>query len=240
MKKERGMLVNAVIAAAGKGTRMNTDLCKQYIGINGIPMLARTIQAFEDCSRVDAIILVINEKDMVFCKREIIDAYGLRKVKILAPGGAVRQESVYNGLLHVDRACDIVLVHDGARPFIGPDSIMDSINAAEKYGAACVAVPVKDTVKEADSGGFVRTTLDRSALWSVQTPQAFKYELLAKAYENARETGFTGTDDAVLVERLGYRIRLVTGNYFNIKITTKEDLVLAEAIARIYDGNGRK
>lgn len=233
MKKSNEKHVSSIIVAAGKGLRMNLDVNKQYIKIDGIPILARTIQAFEECSQVDEIILVVNEYDIVYCKQNIIDAFGFSKVKTIVSGGAERQESVYNGLLQLNKACDIVLIHDGARPFIDSDGIIKSIQAADMFGAACIAVPVKDTIKSADDEGFVHMTLDRSKLWSIQTPQTFKYDIVMQAHQSAAEAGFKGTDDAVLVERLGHRLKLVTGSYYNIKITTKEDLVLAEAIARL-------
>ena len=215
---------------------MNMDICKQYVQVRGKPVLARTIQAFENCGKVDEIIVVANENDVSFCKLNIIDKYGFNKVKAIVPGGPLRRDSVWNGLNALDRACGVVLVHDGARPFVDCASITDSIKAAWAFGAACVAVPVKDTVKMADKEeGYVQATLDRDSLWSVQTPQAFKPEILLKAYEKAIEEGFNGADDAVLVERLGYKPKLVYGNYFNIKITTQEDLVIAEAIAGAMD-----
>jgi 2-C-methyl-D-erythritol 4-phosphate cytidylyltransferase len=176
-------------------------------------------------------VVVVNEKDIIYCKQNIVERYGFEKVKVLVSGGGTRQESVARGLGQVGEDCGIILIHDGARPFIDAASIASSIDAAEEFGAACVAVPVKDTVKSADSEDFVNSTPDRSRLWSIQTPQAFKADIIKKAHRIAAEEGFSGTDDAVLAERLGHRLKLVMGSYFNIKITTQEDLVLAEAIA---------
>lgn len=231
IRKNPDKKICALIAAAGKGSRMNMDINKQYIEISGKPILARTIEAFEECSRVDEIILVVNSSDIVYCKQNIVDVYGFEKVSAIVAGGATRQASVYNGLLQLDESCDIVLIHDGARPFVSEDSIIDSIEAAMEYGAACVAVPVKDTVKSADDNDIVKETLERSRLWSVQTPQAFRVSLILEAHKKAVEEGFTGTDDAMLAERLGHKLKLVQGSYYNIKITTEEDLILAEAIA---------
>lgn len=231
MKKAGGKPVCVLIAAAGRGSRMNMDVNKQYIEIGGKPILARTVQAFEDCSRVDEIVIVVNPSDIIYCKQEIVDAYGFRKVKTIVAGGDSRQQSVYNGLRQVNEACGIVLIHDGARPFISEESIISSIDAAVEFGGAIVAVPVKDTIKSAGRDGFIEKTFDRSILWSIQTPQTFRYELILEAYRNADEVGFEATDDAMLAERMGHSLKLVPGSYYNIKITTSEDLVLAEAIA---------
>ncbi|HHW47541.1 MAG TPA: 2-C-methyl-D-erythritol 4-phosphate cytidylyltransferase [Clostridiaceae bacterium] len=230
MKKLPDLFVSSVIVAAGKGTRMNMDINKQYLEICGIPVLARTLQVFEDCRFINEIVLVVNEYEILYCKQNIIDEYGFTKVKTLVAGGLERQDSVYNGLLEVDKSCDIVLIHDGARPFAGEKNIIDSIYAAYEFGASCVAVPVKDTVKRSDKDGFVVETLDRSALWLIQTPQTFKYGLILDAHKKALEDGFIGTDDASLVERLGHKPKLVMGGYDNIKITTREDIPVAEAI----------
>jgi 2-C-methyl-D-erythritol 4-phosphate cytidylyltransferase len=225
------LLISAVIVAAGKGSRMNMDINKQYVDICGKPVVARTLQVFEDCRWINEIILVINQQDLEFCRVNIVDKYGFRKVKTLVPGGQERQDSVCKGLLQVDTSCSIVLIHDGARPFVTENCINLSIEAALEFGASCVAVPAKDTVKKADSNGFAIETPDRSALWLIQTPQTFKYGLILEAHKRAIDDGFEGTDDAVLVERLGAPLKLVMGSYDNIKITTQEDIVLAEAIA---------
>lgn len=230
-RKYDGKKISAIIAAAGKGSRMNMDINKQYIEIGDKTILARTIKVFEDCGLVDEIILVVAGCDIVFCKQRIVDEHGFNKVSAIVAGGETRQASVFNGLKHLDDSCGIVLIHDGARPFVSEESIISCIEAAAEYGAACVAVPVKDTIKRADDKNFVGETLERSRLWSVQTPQTFRYGLILDAHIKAREDGFAGTDDAMLVERLGHPLMLVQGSYYNIKITTEEDLLLAEAIA---------
>jgi 2-C-methyl-D-erythritol 4-phosphate cytidylyltransferase len=173
---------------------------------------------------------VVGSQELIHCKQNIVDFYGFTKVKTLVCGGRERQNSVYNGILEVSKDCDIVLVHDGARPFLNEENIIDSVDAAYEYGAASVAVPVKDTVKVSDAENFASETLDRSRLWSIQTPQAFRYDIIIQAHERAVKEGFIGTDDAVLVERMGQKMKLVMGNYYNIKITTKEDLSMARAI----------
>ena len=231
MKNDAYVPACAIIVAAGTGSRMNMEMNKQFVDICGKPVLARTIQAFEDCDRITEIVVVLNEREIIYCKQEIVERYGFGKVKVLVSGGETRQESVARGLRQAGEDCGIILIHDGARPFIDAESINSSIEAAEEFGAACVAVPVKDTIKSADEGDFVLATLDRSCLWSIQTPQTFQAYIIKEAHRIAAEDGFSGTDDAVLVERLGRRLKLVNGSYFNIKITTREDLALAEAIA---------
>ncbi|HOM03713.1 MAG TPA: 2-C-methyl-D-erythritol 4-phosphate cytidylyltransferase [Acetivibrio sp.] len=230
MKKDKKIRVSAVVVAAGKGTRMNMDVNKQYINVGGIPLLARTLKVFEDCFLIDEVVLVVGNSDMFYCKENVVEAYNLKKVKMLVAGGAQRQDSVYNGLLQVSVESDIVVIHDGARPFINEEIIENCIEAAEEFGASTAAVPVKDTIKSADSGGFVKETLERSTLWAIQTPQAFLKDVIMKAHKKAADDGFYGTDDTVLVERMGIRTRLVMGSYNNIKITTREDLTFAEAL----------
>jgi 2-C-methyl-D-erythritol 4-phosphate cytidylyltransferase len=230
MKRKRDFVISAVIVAAGKGTRMNLEINKQYIEVGEMPVLARTLEVFENCSMIDEIIVVVNEQDIIYCKENIIEEFGFTKIAKLVTGGQTRQGSVYKGLCEVSKLCGIVLIHDGARPFVMERCLMDSIYAAQEYGACCAAVPVKDTIKESNADGFVHNTLDRSALWSIQTPQTFKYQLIFDAHIKAAQEGFTGTDDAMLVERMGHPLKLVMGDYNNIKITTREDLILAEAI----------
>ena len=222
--------VTAIITAAGKGTRMNSDINKQYIEIAGIPVLARTIEVFQQCEDVDSIILVVNEEDIIFCKNRIVEHYNFSKVKSLVSGGTERQNSVYKGLCVASKDCKIVLIHDGARPFVTNKNIVDAINAAKIYGACGVGVRLKDTVKICDQNGFVASTPDRSSLWSIQTPQGFTYDIIMDAHEKAIQSNYIGTDDMVLVEKLGIPVKIVEGNYKNIKITTPEDLAIGESI----------
>lgn len=224
--------VSAVVAAAGKGTRMGLDMNKLYVEIQGRPVLAMTLQKFEESSLVDEIIVVTHKDEVGYCRSNITDRFSFGKVRAIVPGGPTRQQSVYNGLQQVSSDCGIVLIHDGARPFIDGSCIGECIEAAGKYGAAVAAVPAKDTVKRSDDDDFVTGTVDRNGLWYIQTPQAFRYDLILDAHRRAAEEGFEGTDDAVLAERAGHKVKLVMCNYFNIKITTKEDLVIAEAISR--------
>lgn len=230
MKNSDKMYVSAVVVAAGRGTRMNRDINKQYIEILGKPMLARTLEVFENCSAINELIVVSNTDEIIYCKQNIIDRYEFNKVKAIVAGGVTRQQSVYNGLREVSPDTAIVAIHDGARPFADDECIIASIEAAAEYGASGVAVPVKDTIKVVDSEGFVVDTPNRSNLWAIQTPQTFKYPLVMEAHRKALENNFSATDDAMLVERMGVKLKIVQGSYINIKITTPEDIAMAEAI----------
>lgn len=230
MKKVEKGIVSVIIVAAGKGTRMNSHINKQYLDLCGLPVLARTINAFQKCKLVDEIILVVNKDDIVYCKKEIIDIHDFVKVTQIVGGGDKRQQSVLNGLNCVNNKAEVVLIHDGARPFIKQDIIVESIITASKFGAACAAVPVKDTIKRSGEEGFIKETLQRENLWAVQTPQAFKYPLIKEAHRQALNDNFEGTDDSILAERLGLPVKIVMGSYDNIKITTMEDLLVGEAI----------
>lgn len=235
MKKENEFFTSVIIVAAGRGTRMNMDISKQYVEVARKPVIARTIQVFEDCEFIHEIILVVNEYDILYCKQEIIEKYGFRKVKSLVTGGSERQNSVYNGLQEVSKSCKVVLIHDGARPFVKEEIILACIQGAQDFEACCAAIPVKDTIKAVSEDGFIKETLNRNELWSIQTPQAFQYHVIMTAQQRAVEEGFLGTDDAGLVERVGFKVKLIKGSYYNIKITTQEDLILAEAIAEALD-----
>ena len=233
MKNTEGTFVSVIIAAAGKGTRMNSDINKQYINICGVPVLARSIGVFQECKLINEIIVVVSKDDIIFCKKNIIDTYEFTKVTQIVAGGDSRQKSVLNGLNAVNKDTEIVLIHDGARPFVKQEIIIDSITSAMNFGAACVAVPVKDTIKRSvgkDGQDFITETIPRETLWLVQTPQAFRYSLIREAHIKAYEEGFEGTDDSILVERLGVPVKIVMGRYDNIKITTWEDLIIGEAI----------
>jgi len=233
VKNTEGTFVSVIIAAAGKGTRMNSDINKQYINICGVPVLARSIGVFQECKLINEIIVVVSKDDIIFCKKNIIDTYEFTKVTQIVAGGDSRQKSVLNGLNAVNKDTEIVLIHDGARPFVKQEIIIDSITSAMNFGAACVAVPVKDTIKRSvgkDGQDFITETIPRETLWLVQTPQAFRYSLIREAHIKAYEEGFEGTDDSILVERLGVPVKIVMGRYDNIKITTWEDLIIGEAI----------
>ncbi|MDH3974628.1 MAG: 2-C-methyl-D-erythritol 4-phosphate cytidylyltransferase [Deltaproteobacteria bacterium] len=222
--------VTAVIPAAGSGKRMGGNKSKQYLEIASRPIIAHTLQVFQEASFVDDIILVSPAAEIPF-SRELVSNYGISKVVSIAEGGAERQDSIKKGLETIESSTDIVIVHDGVRPFIKSDILKASVNVALEYGAALVAVPVKDTVKKVN-GGSVIETVPRNKLWLAQTPQTFSYDLIMAAYKNAFLKGIIGTDDASLVEILGKEVRIVMGSYDNIKITTPEDLLFAEAILK--------
>ena len=232
MDDDKRLFTSCILVAAGSGSRMGKGISKQFIHIGQMPMLSRTIKAFESCEGINEIIVVMNKSDIERCQSEIIGPYSFKKVAAVIEGGQTRQESGYRGICSASKRADIIIVHDGARPFVDNETIMKGISAAAEYGASCAAVPAKDTIKQADVEGFVLKTPDRSSLWQVQTPQTFRYNILKEAHERAIEQGFTGTDDSMLVERMGYKLKLVEGDYFNIKITTDADLLFAEAIVR--------
>ncbi|HHV83369.1 MAG TPA: 2-C-methyl-D-erythritol 4-phosphate cytidylyltransferase [Tepidanaerobacter syntrophicus] len=222
------MQVCAVIAAGGQGKRMNSNVSKQFLTIKGHPILYYTLNKFEKMKILNEIILVVPPADVKYTKEQIIKKYGFKKT-IIVEGGKERQDSVYNGLKALPKDADIVVIHDGVRPFIPVKIIENSIEAAAECDAVGVAVPVKDTIKVVDDKSVVKTTPDRKALWAIQTPQTFKYDVIMKAYEKAMEDGFYGTDDTVLVERMGLPVKIIEGSYENIKITTPEDIIFAEA-----------
>lgn len=221
----------ALVPAAGMGKRMGADINKQYLLLDGMPIVARTLQVFQQSELISGIVLVTPEPEIPYCRSEVVERYNLSKVLAIAPGGSERQHSVMNGLKELQRhaeADDIVLIHDGVRPFIDTRLLQQAYETACAADGALVAVPVKDTIK-AVQNGIITGTPDRSNLWQAQTPQAFRLELVIRAHRQAADDGFLGTDDCSLVERMGGKISTVTGSYRNIKITTPEDLVLAEA-----------
>lgn len=208
---------------------------KPFLPLVGRPVLVHTLLPFERSPLIDAIILVVPDDDREMCRKEIVNAFGFQKVIDVVAGGAERQDSVMAALNSLAASWDIIVVHDGARPFVTVDLIERVVKTAMKSGAAIAAVPVKDTIKEVVDGTVTRT-VPREGLWSVQTPQAFRAELLVEAHERAEEDGFYGTDEAALVERLGRTVSIVEGSYENIKITTPEDIVIGEATVRAREG----
>ncbi|MFC4765974.1 2-C-methyl-D-erythritol 4-phosphate cytidylyltransferase [Effusibacillus consociatus] len=224
------MKVSAIVVAAGTGSRMKSDVKKTYMEIAGVPLIIRTLRALEESSLIKEIVLVVGEEDLDDAK-SLMDQYGIRRVIRYAAGGPERQDSVRNGLQAVDDSVELVLVHDGARPFINAAEIDRVIQSAAEYGAATIGTPVKDTIKKVENG-FVAETIPRQALYAVQTPQAFQAKLLRESHKKASESGYRSTDDASLVEWTGHSVRIVEGSYRNIKITTPEDLIIAEAFLR--------
>ncbi len=224
----------AVVLAAGKGTRMGGETPKQFLPLGGKPLICHCLQTFEE-SPVDEVVLVTSEEEIGFCRDEIVGRFGYRKVTKIIPGGAQRYHSVAFGLRAIED-CDYVFIHDGARPFADRAMILRLFEAVCKYGSAIAAMPVKDTVKIADPEGFARETPDRNLVWQMQTPQVFSYGKIRDAYEKLLAAEAVGdvdmvTDDAQVMERYGsLPIKLVEGSYKNMKITTPEDLKIAEAL----------
>lgn len=224
----------AIIPAGGAGKRMASGVPKQYLPLAGVPVLVRTLRAFQLAEAVDEILLAVPEGDIGEVRETIVARWRLSKVGRVVAGGPERQDSVRNALQHVREEHGIVLVHDGVRPFIGGDLIGRVVAAAEAFGAATVGVPVKETVKEAGGDGWVIRTVARDGLWLTQTPQGFRREILVAAYDRAVQEGFRGTDDASLVERMGTPVRMVPGEVDNIKLTTPEDFALGEVLVRRF------
>lgn len=233
------MSTTAIILAAGQGKRMGAGVAKQYLLIKDKPVLYYTIKAFED-SLVDSIILVTGEGEAEYCRNEIVEAYHFKKVAAIVTGGKERYHSVANGLGAVscqEKECDYVFIHDGARPFVTNSMIERAYEQVKKTGACVVGMPVKDTIKIADEEGFAETTPKRSRVWAVQTPQVFAFPLIYSAYEQLIENeeklkarGIMITDDAMVAETFTKaKVKLVEGSYENIKLTTPEDLKIAEA-----------
>lgn len=223
-----------VIVAAGTGSRMNMGINKQFIKLEGKEIIAYTIEKFYNNSNIEDIVVVVKEDESEFFKKEILDKYNFKNIKI-AYGGKERQDSVYNGLKLLDKKCHVVLIHDGARPFVSDKIIDNCIEEAKNHKAVVVGVPVKDTIKVIDKDKYIVDTPNRSVLWAVQTPQTFDYNILIDAYKDAFKNGFYGTDDAMLVERIGYKVKMVEGSYNNIKITTQEDLNIGSQILSVQD-----
>ncbi len=233
---EKGF-VSAVIVAAGSGSRMGGNTPKQFLPLCGMPVIARTIFAFEDAEDVDEIIIVAREEDMSYYKR-LIDSYGYTKIKAVVKGGKTRQESVFCALSKLDKKCRFILIHDGARPLVTGKNISDTLDAARKYNCACAASRAKDTVKISNASGYIEHTPERAHTWNAQTPQIFRAEIYRAAAFTAKKQGFEGTDDCSLVEKIGFKIKLVDCGYENIKITTPEDLKTAENILDMRGVNG--
>ncbi len=223
------MKITAIVLAAGSGKRMNSKIHKQYLMLSGKPVLYYALKAFEE-SAVTDIVLVTGHGEIEYCRRELVEKYAFAKVTAIVEGGKERYHSVYEGLKAAEGA-DYVLIHDGARPFVDAGLVKRMIDAVKECEACVAAVPVKDTIKIADRDGFVKETPDRSLLWQIQTPQAFSYPLILTAYEKLLARGEVSvTDDSMVLEQMTeHKVKLVQGNYQNLKITTPEDLVAAEA-----------
>jgi len=221
------MKVGAIIPAAGRGKRIGASVPKQFLEIQGRPLLHHTLTVFASCKLIDYVVLVMPREDVDKMGEDWLKKYEI--VREVVVGGEQRQDSVYNGFNSLEEGTDIVVVHDGVRPFTTPQMITATVEAAQEHGAAITAIPVSDTVKQA-ADGFVKQTVPRDGLWRVQTPQAFQRGLLQQAFKKAKKDSYYGTDEGSLVEYLGERVKIVPGSELNIKITRKEDLVLGESL----------
>ncbi|HWQ70157.1 MAG TPA: 2-C-methyl-D-erythritol 4-phosphate cytidylyltransferase [Patescibacteria group bacterium] len=225
------MIVTAIVPAGGAGIRFGGAVRKQFIALNGLPILSHALRAIAASNALAAIIIVVPPGEESR-GQEALELAGIDLEAEVIPGGQTRQDSVYNGLQRAKADTDLVLIHDGVRPFVSREVVLATIEAAWEVGAAVAAVPVIDTIKRVDTDGFVKETLPRGQLWSIQTPQVFRYALLMQAHLAVRERGIVATDDAALVERIGGLIKVVRGSYENLKITGEEDMPLAGLILK--------
>jgi len=228
------MKATVIIPAAGSGRRMGGSISKQYLELAGKPILAHTLTLFENHPLVEHIYLVVPESDIHYCQEQIVDHYAFKKVSRIVAGGAERQDSVCNGLDAVaqdglaqpERP---ILIHDGARPLFDCQHLSSLIEAVCDTGACTIGVPVKDTIKTVEDN-TITSSPERSQLWQVQTPQGFQYQVIRHAFDRAAADNFVATDDASLVERLGHPVKMLEGDYRNIKVTTPEDILIAVAL----------
>ena len=228
----------AIVLAAGKGKRMNADRPKQYLLLDGKPILYYSLKTIEE-SFIDRIILVTSADEIEYCRKEIVEKYGLQKVTSIVAGGKERYHSVWNGICQVED-CDYLFIHDGARPFLTQDILDDAYRCVKEYDACVAAVPVKDTIKQVDGSGRVTFTPRRSTLYQMQTPQTFRFSLIKDAYEglirqeeDLKKKGIAITDDAMAVETItSHDVRISEGAYTNMKITTPEDIWIAESLIK--------
>ncbi len=230
------MHVNVVIVAAGKGTRLQSELPKPFLSVAGRPILVHTLRRFTPIEMVRRIVVVVAAEREALC-RELLHTHGPWPQPItVIHGGAERQDSVRNGLATLETQCEIVVIHDAARPFISVEAIQRSIDAAAETGSEVVATPVRDTIKRADAQHTIRETVSRHDLWLAQTPQTFQVGVIRAAHQWAKQHGIVGTDDATLVEQMGRPVRIVPGDALNFKITTPDDLALAQAVLQASKG----
>ncbi len=223
MKKSYGV----VIAAGGSGTRFGTDIPKQFVEISGIPVIAHTILPFQNCKEIKKIVIVAHKDYLVFCS-DIQKRFGFSKVSSIIEGGATRQASVFKGIKALDT--DYVLIHDAARPVISEEKISMCCEEVAKSGSCALGIPSVDTIKVSLDGEYISSTPDRSTLWQIQTPQCFERDFILKCHRRAAYDGFEGTDDCMLAEMAGAKVKLIQGDRTNIKITDYADLALAEVL----------
>jgi 2-C-methyl-D-erythritol 4-phosphate cytidylyltransferase len=235
-------MVIALIPAAGVGVRMGKQTPKPYLPVGGKPILAHTLEVFEGIKEIREVVLAVHPNDLDYCQERVIAEYGFKKVLRLVPGGKERQDTVYHALKSIQQEdeLEIILVHDGVRPFITAEQVRRVIQAARLHGAAVLGIPSQDTLKRVDSQGRVIQTLERRDIWQTQTPQAFQASLLWRAFVEAYSRDFYGNDEASLVEALKAPVVVVPGSPFNLKITTPEDLQLAEALLPLFRPQPRR
>lgn len=226
-KEKRKHFVSCIVAAGGKGTRMGAEVNKIFLDLLGSPILAHTLTALNECELIDEIIVVASGTDILGCS-DIVREFGINKVKTITVGGSTRQRSVKNGISEVSEKADIVVVHDAARPLCEADKLCEVINAAFEFGAAALGTPEKNTLKHVDENGFISHTVDRSHIYGIHTPQVFEKDMLVRIHENAEINGISATDDCYLAEIMGEKVKMVEDSYGNIKITTADDLIVAE------------
>lgn len=222
-------MVSAIILAGGKGKRMGSAVSKQYIEVKGKPILYYTLKKFINCKSINSITLVLPEDEIEYCKKEVLEKYSLNIDNIVS-GGKERQDSVFNGLKSVASSTSIVLIHDGARPFVSNRIIEDGIRFAKKYGASAPGVTPKDTIKIKNDEGFSIETPNREKLVSIQTPQVFEFNKILECHKKIQQDNIFVTDDTMVAELYGNKVYLYDGDYTNIKVTTPEDLILAERL----------
>lgn len=221
-------MIAAIVVAAGKGVRMGLGLPKQFLSLKGIPLVCHSIRSLSFL--VDRLILVLAEEDIPYCRDHVLAGQDFALPVELVAGGLQRQDSVFSGLSMLGPEDRWVVIHDGVRPFVPIKALQQCIQVARKTGACILGIPAIDTLKQVNDLGLVQGTLDRTGIWQAQTPQVFRTELVMQAHRKARAEGYSGTDDASLVERMGHPVSMVQGSRYNIKITTPEDLRVAEAI----------
>jgi 2-C-methyl-D-erythritol 4-phosphate cytidylyltransferase len=223
-------LVVALVPAAGRGLRMGGSVPKQFLSIGGEPLIVQSLRVFQAASVIDQIVLAVPSADIEYCEKEIVTRHRFTKVTRVVAGGAERQDSVRCALAQIPSDTEIVLIHDAVRPFVTQRMIEEVVAAARKEGAAIIALPMRDTVKQVRKDGMVERTVDRSPLWLAQTPQAFRRDWIETAHRKGQIEGIQATDDSFLVEWLGHSVAVVEGSGENIKVTRPEDMVIGEAI----------
>jgi 2-C-methyl-D-erythritol 4-phosphate cytidylyltransferase len=224
-----GGVTSAIIVAAGRGTRMGPNMDKLFLEVAGLPVVAHTWKKFDEAERIDEIVIVIRA-GMEQAFRDMADKFDVRRPYRFTAGGAERQESVWNGLQHLDVNAELVAIHDGARPCVSTELIEQTLRAAEDVGAAVAAQRVTDTIKQSDDGSVISRTMDRASLWAVQTPQAFRVSVIRRAISTARERGLNLTDDTAACELIGQPVKLVESREPNPKVTVPGDLPFIEAL----------